>query len=75
MAPALWTECEACEDYICNLHDQHAFDCPCPAVEDFIGLGIDPYSTPTDDPRLARVRGEAPRPAGDHPEEDRCSTC
>lgn len=32
---APWTECQDCGNYWCNLHDMHAHDCECPAVEEW----------------------------------------
>lgn len=42
----LWQRCQCCEDYWCNIHHMHAYDCDCPPVEDF---GIYPY-----EPQLLR---------------------
>ena len=38
-----WVRCELCEDFYCSLHDQHAFECDCPSLDDFIAQGYDPY--------------------------------
>ena len=40
-----WTVCEMCEDYICNIHDDHAADCPCEGVEWWEERGMWPYET------------------------------
>lgn len=37
-----WVPCPGCGNYWCRLHQQHAYDCPCPAVEDW---PVDPYTT------------------------------
>lgn len=29
-----WVICDACENMWCLAHDEHAFECACPAVED-----------------------------------------
>jgi DNA (cytosine-5)-methyltransferase 1 len=35
-----WIPCECCENYICTIHGMHAYECPCPPVEEWIS---DPY--------------------------------
>jgi hypothetical protein len=35
-----WIECDQCPEFWCNVHDVHASECPCPAVEDW---EISPY--------------------------------
>lgn len=45
--PAPWVLCECCEDYLCNIHKMHVFDCDCPSVEEWIERnGISPYEQP-----------------------------
>lgn len=39
-----WLLCECCEDYLCTIHGGHVFDCECPALEEWIDQGVDPYS-------------------------------
>ena len=46
-----WTPCPHCENYLCNLHEMHAHDCPCPSIEEW---ETDPYE----------VRRQAPRVTG-----------
>jgi hypothetical protein len=36
-----WVPCPGCEEFWCTVHDQHAFECPCPPVEEW---DVDPYS-------------------------------
>jgi|SRR5215831_2660289 len=36
-----WTPCPCCENYWCNLHKKHAFECACPPIEEW---QADPYS-------------------------------
>lgn len=43
-AQPLWTECEMCGEYWCNLHQQHAHDCACPDIDAFAELNIWPYA-------------------------------
>ena len=39
---ALWVPCsEGCGEFWCNLHEMHAFECPCPPVEEH---EHDPYT-------------------------------
>jgi hypothetical protein len=47
LGPA-WTPCDGCEDFYCQIHQVHAYDCECPAVEDWM-QGLDPYTTPVAD--------------------------
>lgn len=39
-----WQLCEDCGEFWCNIHGEHAFECPCPAIEEW---DTDPY---TDEP-------------------------
>lgn len=39
-----WIPCECCEDFICTIHQTHAYDCSCPDIEVWARRGIDPYS-------------------------------
>ena len=41
--PPLWEQCECCEDFLCNLHEVHVYDCACPDIDKFAELGIYPY--------------------------------
>ncbi len=46
MAPkgaSVWTRCPDCEDWGCNRHFVHVFECECPDYETFLEMGIDPY--------------------------------
>lgn len=40
---ARWVKCEHCGEFWCSLHDQHAADCACPAVDE---MDFDPYAEP-----------------------------
>lgn len=31
----MWVPCPCCENYWCNLHEKHAYDCPCPPIEEW----------------------------------------
>lgn len=46
---ATWVPCECCPEFWCVIHDQHAFECECPAIEEW---ATDPYAGPV------RGRGE-----------------
>ena len=37
-----WEPCECCDEFGCNIHQAHAFECDCPAIEDWEDL--DPYA-------------------------------
>lgn len=39
----IWEPCHDCEEYVCNIHNEHAADCPCPGIDDW---NVDPYTTP-----------------------------
>lgn len=56
---ACWTRCECCEDFICNIHGMHAYDCDCPPIDEWASLGIDPYSCGLGEPSLSRLQGHA----------------
>lgn len=36
-----WLPCDGCENFWCRLHQEHAYDCECPSVEEW---DTDPYS-------------------------------
>jgi hypothetical protein len=38
-----WTLCECCEDFWCNIHNAHAYDCSCPSIEVWCDNGTSPY--------------------------------
>ena len=62
-APA-WEPCECCDEFKCNIHGAHVFECECPPIDEW---DTDPYS----DARLQRLqertgiqpRGEKTDPA------------
>lgn len=37
-----WTPCPCCENHWCNIHGQHAHECPCPEIAEWT---TDPYRT------------------------------
>lgn len=51
-----WVPCDGCEDFYCQIHQQHAHDCDCPPIEEWI---TDPYSAP-DPPPIAAGREVTP---------------
>lgn len=40
----IWERCNCCDDFICNLHEVHVYDCACPEIDVWIELTIDPYN-------------------------------
>ena len=40
-APA-WAPCGWCEDWYCRIHQEHAYDCACPPIEEW---DVDPYTS------------------------------
>lgn len=42
---AAWVPCNSCDDYICRIHAKHAFECPCPAIDEWAEHGMSPYET------------------------------
>jgi len=40
----VWEPCECCDDYVCNLHDCHVADCPCPDIEAWVDKNVFPYA-------------------------------
>jgi hypothetical protein len=41
---ATWVQCPLCEDWWCQLHNEHVYECDCPPLEDL--LPADPYDDP-----------------------------
>jgi hypothetical protein len=39
-----WTPCPDCDEYWCNIHQEHAADCDCPPLDEW---ETDPYSPPS----------------------------
>ncbi len=38
-----WIKCPCCDDYWCQLHQLHAYDCECLPVDDLAQTGVDPF--------------------------------
>ncbi len=38
-----WVQCECCEDFVCNIHQLHVFQCPCPPIDEWVEADHDPY--------------------------------
>lgn len=36
-----WVPCTHCEEFWCRIHQEHAFECACPALDDWT---CDPYT-------------------------------
>ena len=54
-----WIECPDCDDFWCALHGMHAYDCPCPSVDEWAEYDLSPYDpsvlryiTPVESERL-----------------------
>ena len=43
-----WERCDCCDDYLCNIHGCHAFECRCPGIEWWEEQGISPYDDVAD---------------------------
>ena len=43
LVPA-WQQCDLCDEYICNLHHEHAFECECPSIDEWVEHDIFPYA-------------------------------
>lgn len=40
-----WEPCEHCEEYICNIHNDHVHDCECQPLDWWEERGMYPYET------------------------------
>lgn len=43
MSKPRWVRCPDCDDFFCTLHQEHAYDCECPTLEELLEEGTDPY--------------------------------
>lgn len=41
-----WEPCCCCDEFWCNVHDCHAFECECPLIDEWTS---DPYADPVCD--------------------------
>jgi hypothetical protein len=55
LAQAAWVKCVDCDEWWCRIHQAHASECACPAIEDW---QTDPYDDPV---HLATARSEMRR--------------
>jgi hypothetical protein len=39
----IWVPCPWCEEFLCVIHAQHTSGCPCPDIDTFWAMEIDPY--------------------------------
>jgi len=39
----LWKRCPDCEDWYCNFHHKHVYECGCENMESMLDDDIDPY--------------------------------
>ena len=42
---AVWVRCTNCDEFWCLVHHAHAFECPCPPIEDWDGSPYEPLWT------------------------------
>ena len=49
LKPGIWRKCTMCGDYVCTLHNKHAYDRPCPSIEVWSERGVDPYADEDDE--------------------------
>lgn len=55
----IWRRCPFCDDYTCTIHaGQHAHECLCPTIDEWVALGGDPYTTDAGRVKLDRVPAE-----------------
>ncbi len=38
-----WIKCPCCDDYWCQIHQLHVYDCECVPVDDLAAAGVDPF--------------------------------
>ena len=38
-----WVKCDCCDDYLCNFHGNHVFECDCPTIVQWAEYGLNPY--------------------------------
>lgn len=38
-----WIPCDSCDDFVCTIHEQHAWECACPSIDVWVEAGYDPY--------------------------------
>lgn len=41
-SPPAWVPCNGCEEFWCSVHNQHAWECDCPPIDEW---DVDPYTT------------------------------
>lgn len=39
-----WFPCDCCEEYLCTIHYEHAFECPCPPIDVWAEHDLYPYA-------------------------------
>jgi hypothetical protein len=44
-----WVVCNCCEDFLCTVHEEHVYDCPCPVIDDWQAAGLWPYDACDED--------------------------
>ncbi len=57
-----WIRCQSCEGYWCLIHGEHAETCPCPPVEQWVGLT--PYQRGSREDGVVQLLKRTARMAG-----------
>ncbi len=68
MSEPCWERCDMCDDFICNIHGMHAYDCTCRNINWWVGLDMCPYTTTVDEYN-ERIKGVC------NVEEQYCEEC
>jgi len=45
----VWEKCDMCDDFICNVHQSHVYDCECPGIEFWVDHEVWPYDLTVDE--------------------------
>ena len=53
-----WEECTCCDDYLCNIHGEHAFECTCEGIEWWANHDMNPYFTTVVEYRAAMTNNK-----------------
>lgn len=48
-----WVPCPCCDEHLCTVHGMHAFECPCPPIEEW---EESPYMPDADPPRSRNIK-------------------
>lgn len=60
-----WVRCPLCDDFWCEKHRKHVYDCRCPSIEVWAKAGVSPYKVSKPGERLrCGYRGDSPDDEG-----------